>query len=104
MRRGSLSLKALATTLDLPIPTHRAMEDVLTLQALFHRLVNEMAHIGVVTLGDALRFARGLLLVNQNQKYPLHSPLRWPTAPRCALSTPQIAARNPSNVAFALSS
>jgi len=61
MRRGSLSLKALATNLDLPVPTHRAMEDVLTLQALFHRLVNEMAHIGVVTLGDALRFARGLL-------------------------------------------
>ncbi|MGQ9481025.1 exonuclease domain-containing protein [Chloroflexus sp.] len=61
IRRGSLSLVALATTFGLPAPTHRAMDDVLTLRALFDRFVNEMVSLGVITLGEVLRFARGLL-------------------------------------------
>lgn len=61
IRRGSLSLAALATTFGLPAPTHRAMDDVLTLRTLFDRFVNEMVSLGVITLGEVLRFARGLL-------------------------------------------
>ncbi|MEF3275860.1 MAG: DNA polymerase III subunit epsilon [Chloroflexus sp.] len=61
IRRGALSLGALANTFGLPTPTHRAMNDVLTLQALFAHLVDKMAEYGVVTLNDALRFTRGLL-------------------------------------------
>ncbi len=61
IRRGALSLGALAGVFGLPAPTHRAMDDVLTLSALFNHLVDTMATYGVVSLGDALRFARGLL-------------------------------------------
>ncbi len=61
LRRSSYSLKALANELGLPPPTHRAMADVLALQALFHHLRGLMATLGAVTLGDALRFERGVL-------------------------------------------
>lgn len=61
IRRGSLSLGALAGAFGLPTPTHRAMDDVLTLNALFDQLIAKMAAYGVTTLGDALRFTRGLL-------------------------------------------
>ncbi|GIV90168.1 MAG: DNA polymerase III subunit epsilon [Chloroflexus sp.] len=61
IRRGSLSLGALATSFGLPTPTHRAMDDVLTLHVLFDRLVAKLADYGVTTLYDALRFTRGLL-------------------------------------------
>ncbi|MEJ5345532.1 MAG: exonuclease domain-containing protein [Chloroflexus sp.] len=60
IRRGSLSLAALAATFGLPAPTHRAMDDVLTLRALFDHFVNEMISLGIITLEDVLRFARGL--------------------------------------------
>lgn len=60
IRRGSLSLATLAATFGLPTPTHRAMDDVLTLRALFDHFVNEMISLGIITLGDVLRFVRGL--------------------------------------------
>ncbi|WP_298816395.1 exonuclease domain-containing protein [Chloroflexus sp.] len=60
--RGQLSLSKLANTFNLPPPAHRAMSDTLTLKALFELLAGKMAtEHGVVTINDALRFARGLL-------------------------------------------
>lgn len=71
IRRGSLSLGALANAFGLPTPTHRSMDDVLTLNALFDQLVAKMAAYGVTTLGDALRFARGLLPGQPEPEAPL---------------------------------
>jgi DNA polymerase-3 subunit epsilon len=61
LRRPSYSLAALAAELGLPAPTHRALDDVLTTQALFAHLTALMAEQGIRTLGDALRLERGLL-------------------------------------------
>jgi len=60
LRCRSYSLSALAAELGLPAPSHRAMADVLATRALFHHLRGLMADLGIVTLGDAMRFERGL--------------------------------------------
>lgn len=59
--RSSYGLAALARDLKLPAPTHRAMHDVLTLQALFDHLVGVMATRGITTVADVLRCQRGLM-------------------------------------------
>lgn len=61
IRRPSHSLAALASALGLPRPTHRAMDDVNTLRALFEHLLEQMADLGIHTLEDAQRLERGLL-------------------------------------------
>lgn len=61
IRRPSHSLAALASALGLPTPTHRAMDDVITLRGLFGHLVTLMAELEARTLEDALRLERGLL-------------------------------------------
>jgi len=61
IRRPSHSLAALAAALDLPVPTHRAMDDVRALRALFAHLVELMAAMGVRTLEEALLLERGVL-------------------------------------------
>lgn len=61
LRRPSYSLRALATELGLPAPSHRAMADTMALRGLFHHLRGLMAGLGVATLGDALRLERGVL-------------------------------------------
>lgn len=60
LRQRSYSLAALAEQFGLPRPTHRAMADVLATRGLFHALAGMLAPLGVHTLGDALRFERGL--------------------------------------------
>lgn len=61
LQRRSHSLGSLAADLGLPTPSHRAMADVLATRALFHHLRELMGELGVVTLGDAVRFERGVL-------------------------------------------
>ncbi len=61
MRQRSYSLATLATQFNLPAPSHRAMDDVRTLAALFSQLCSQMAELGIQTVADALRFERGLL-------------------------------------------
>ncbi|MEI7772868.1 MAG: exonuclease domain-containing protein [Chloroflexales bacterium] len=61
LRRPSYSLAALASDLQLPTPSHRALSDVLALRGLFAHLQAAMAELGVTTLGDAARLERGLL-------------------------------------------
>jgi DNA polymerase-3 subunit epsilon len=58
-RRQSHSLAALATALGSPPPTHRAMDDVLALRVVFGDLAARLAALGITTLGDLLRYARG---------------------------------------------
>lgn len=72
LRRASYSLRALAHDLNLPMPDHRAMNDVLALHALFSYLTAPMTALGVTTLGDALRYQRGLL---PGQPDPVAPPL-----------------------------
>jgi DNA polymerase-3 subunit epsilon len=60
LRRASYSLKALATDLELPHPTHRALDDVLALWGVYNHLAELLAAQGIASLGDALRFERGL--------------------------------------------
>ena len=55
------SLSALSHALDVERPAHRAMSDVLALQALFEHLLNRLHMLGVATLGDLVRAQRGLL-------------------------------------------
>ncbi|HJZ48208.1 MAG TPA: exonuclease domain-containing protein [Roseiflexaceae bacterium] len=59
-RRPSHSLAALATALGSPPPSHRAMDDVLVLRVVFDHLVAQLAPLGITTLGDMLRYGRGL--------------------------------------------
>ena len=59
-RRPSHSLAALAAALGSPPPSHRAMDDVLALRVVFDHLVAELAPLGITTLGDMLRYGRGL--------------------------------------------
>jgi DNA polymerase-3 subunit epsilon len=61
LRQRSYSLATLAAQFELPPPSHRAMDDVRTLAALFKRLCSQMAELGIHTVADALRFERGLL-------------------------------------------
>lgn len=56
----SHSLPSLSRVLRLPTPSHRAMSDVLALQGLFCHLVGLLSDRGVTTLGEVLRFQRGL--------------------------------------------
>jgi DNA polymerase-3 subunit epsilon len=59
-KRPSHSLAALATALGSPPPSHRAMDDVLALRVVFDDLAAQLATLGITTLVDVLRFARGL--------------------------------------------
>ena len=59
-RRRSHSLAALASALGSPPPSHRAMDDVLALRVVFDDLVAQLAPLGITSLGDLLRYARGL--------------------------------------------
>ncbi|NTV64549.1 MAG: WYL domain-containing protein [Oscillochloris sp.] len=61
LHQPSYSLASLASTLNLPLPTHRALADVLALRDLFTHLRATMAQIGVETLEAAMRLERGLL-------------------------------------------
>jgi DNA polymerase-3 subunit epsilon len=61
LRQRSHSLAALAAQFNLPPPSHRAMDDVRTLAALFRHFAAQMADLGVRTVADAIRFERGLL-------------------------------------------
>ncbi|MBP1467476.1 WYL domain-containing protein [Candidatus Chloroploca sp. M-50] len=60
LRRPSYGLKALTIALQLPMPTHRAMDDVIALRALFHHLRGLMEAEGITTLSDTFRLERGL--------------------------------------------
>lgn len=55
------SLDALSHDLGFDRPAHRAMSDVLALQALFEHLLQRLHMLGVATLGDLVRAQRGLL-------------------------------------------
>ncbi len=72
LRRSSNSLVALARDLHLPLPVHRAMSDVLALRGLFDYLVDQMAPLNLITLGDMLHYQRGLPL---DQPTPQAPPL-----------------------------
>jgi DNA polymerase-3 subunit epsilon len=61
LRRSSYSLAALASDLQLTMPTHRALADVLALRGLFTYLLPAMEQLGATTLRDAMRLERGLL-------------------------------------------
>jgi DNA polymerase-3 subunit epsilon len=68
---GSYGLAALAARFRLEQPTHRAMADVLALRGLWLLIRSRLAGLGVLTVGDALRFERGLL---PNQPEPVPPP------------------------------
>lgn len=55
------NLTALSRDLGFVPPSHRAMSDVIALQALFAHLLARLRMLGVVTLGDLVRAQRGLL-------------------------------------------
>jgi DNA polymerase-3 subunit epsilon len=55
------SLHALSRALGFERPAHRAMSDVIALQALFEHLLARLRMLGVVTLADLVRAQRGLL-------------------------------------------
>ena len=61
LKRRSHSLAALSDDLALHTPNHRAMHDLLPSRGLSEYLRTELAAIGITTLEDALRYARGLL-------------------------------------------
>jgi DNA polymerase III subunit epsilon len=61
LNRPSHSLKALASELGLHTPAHRAMSDVLALRGLFDHMHGLLRQLGVHTLGDMLRYQRGLM-------------------------------------------
>lgn len=56
----SHSLAALARDLSFDPPTHRAEDDVAALRKLFNHLANRLAREGIRSLGEVLRFQRGL--------------------------------------------
>lgn len=70
-KRSSHSLGALASALGAQPPSHRAMDDVLALRAVFADLTAQLAGQGVTTLGDLLRYARGF---NPGDPEPLPPP------------------------------
>lgn len=55
----SHSLSALAQRVGAPPPSHRAMDDVVALRAVFADLVSQLAGQGITTLGELLHYARG---------------------------------------------
>ena len=57
--RRSHSLAALVEALGARPPRHRAMADVLALRAVFDDLLERLAPLQIVTLGETLRYARG---------------------------------------------
>jgi DNA polymerase-3 subunit epsilon len=59
-KRASHSLAALAAALGSPPPSHRAMDDVLALRVVFDDMAAHLAALGITTLGDLLRYTRGL--------------------------------------------
>jgi DNA polymerase-3 subunit epsilon len=58
-KRHSHSLAALASIIGLAPPSHRAMDDVVALRAVFGDMAARLAEQGVTTLGGVLRYARG---------------------------------------------
>jgi DNA polymerase-3 subunit epsilon len=59
-KRPSHSLAALATALGSSPPSHRAMDDVLALRVVFDDMITHLSALGIVDLGDLLRYTRGL--------------------------------------------
>lgn len=55
------SLQALSHAIGFERPAHRAMSDVIALQALFDHLLHRLNMLGVSTLADLIRAQRGLL-------------------------------------------
>ncbi len=55
------SLHALSRAIGFDRPAHRAMSDVIALQALFHHLLDRLGRLGVATVADLVRAQRGLL-------------------------------------------
>jgi DNA polymerase-3 subunit epsilon len=58
-RRPSHSLAALTGALGLSTPTHRALDDVLALRAVFADMQERLAEQNVTSLGALLRYTRG---------------------------------------------
>jgi DNA polymerase III subunit epsilon len=58
---GSYGLAALAARFGLQQPAHRALADALTLRELWVVIRSRLARLGILTIGDTLRFERGLL-------------------------------------------
>lgn len=61
-KRQSHSLHALALALDASPPSHRAMDDVRALRAVFDDLVAHVADQGITTVGELLHYGRGFNL------------------------------------------
>ncbi|NJP07158.1 MAG: WYL domain-containing protein [Chloroflexaceae bacterium] len=60
VQASSYSLHALAASLHLPEPSHRAMSDVLALKALFEYLVLLMAEHQIVTIEQVFTYQQGI--------------------------------------------
>lgn len=60
-RRPSHSLAALAQSLGIERPTHRALDDVRVLRGVFAAMTDMLGERGVTTVGALLRYQRGLL-------------------------------------------
>ena len=58
-KRQSHSLQALALALDASPPSHRAMDDVRALRAVFADLAARLAEQGIATVGHLLHYGRG---------------------------------------------
>jgi DNA polymerase-3 subunit epsilon len=69
--RRSYSLAALTMALGGVPPVHRAMADVLALRLVFDDLAQRLEALGITTLGDTLRFARGF---SPGEPEPLSPP------------------------------
>jgi DNA polymerase-3 subunit epsilon len=72
LQRSSHSLPALASDLHLDPPSHRAMQDVLTLRGVFTYLYDRLRSQEITRLGDVLRLQRGL---SPGQPEPVPPPL-----------------------------
>jgi DNA polymerase III subunit epsilon len=68
--RSSHSLAALATAVGHPPPSHRAMDDVLALRAVFDDMAERLAIQGITKLGELLRYARGFHLADAEPEAP----------------------------------
>ncbi len=72
LTRSSYSLQALANDLGVQPPAHRAMKDVLALRGVFDYLAKDLLAFRINTLGETLRYQRGLL---PGQPEPIPPPL-----------------------------
>ncbi len=83
------SLQALSRTIGFDRPAHRAMSDVIALQALFDHLLNRLRALGVKTIADLVRAQRGLLPGQPEPEAPplLAEALRHGTRLRIAYRT-----------------